>query len=103
MQGFRCAAKGKQKRTRATSDQTYGLTLEERGNCVPSKKTLHHPLNATKCVFYATSLPTSIDNVPGEKSLRKISKRFALKEFGNKVDLVKSLLDHGCRSATLFI
>lgn len=45
--------------------------------------------------FYGTVLPTSIDDVPSENSLRTLSKRFGLKQFGNKVDLLKSLVDHG--------
>lgn len=48
--------------------------------------------------LYANSLPASIFDIPGEKSLHTICRQYGLKQFGNKLALVKSLIDHGLSS-----
>lgn len=51
--------------------------------------------------LYVNSLTASIFDIPGEKSLHTIRKQYGLKQFGNKLALVKSLIDHGLSSVDI--
>lgn len=51
--------------------------------------------------LYETALHASVADIPGEKALRRICKQFNLKQFGNKMKLLKALIDHGSSFANI--
>ena len=79
----------------------YGLSYKEivsRANSVSSikKQDAAEDLRILRSQSrYASALPESIHDMPSEKALRQLCKRFGLLQCTNKVKSIKVLLDHG--------